>query len=82
MAEIAVRFFAAAIEAAGTSKTVVELGENPTVADLKNELAAQYGDRMAHILRVAAFLVGDDLVRDPSHPLDARVDVLPPFAGG
>jgi molybdopterin synthase sulfur carrier subunit len=33
-------------------------------------------------LRVSAFLVGDDLTRDPSATFGDRVDVLPPFAGG
>ena len=82
MAEVEVRFFAAAMDAAGTSKTVVELDGDPTIADLKVLLASRYGDRMGHILRVAAYLIGDELVRDPAHPLGARVDVLPPFAGG
>ena len=82
VAEVEVRFFAAAIDAAGTSKTVVELGESPTVGELKTVLADRYGERMAHILRVAAYLIGDDLIRDEAHPLGTRVDVLPPFAGG
>lgn len=82
MGEVEVRFFAAAIDAAGTAKTVVDLGEDPTIGDLKVALTERYGERMGHIVRVAAYLIGDELVRDPSHPLAARVDVLPPFAGG
>ncbi|MGW4094312.1 MoaD/ThiS family protein, partial [Nocardia sp. NPDC004750] len=29
-----------------------------------------------------AYLVGDELTRDPAVALSPRVDVLPPFAGG
>ena len=80
--QIEVRYFAAAADAAGCAKETVEIPDAAHVGDIRRILSDKYGAPMNRVLRVAAFLVGDDLTRDDTYPLGARVDVLPPFAGG
>lgn len=77
MAEV--RFFAAAAEAAGRDASQTSLA---TVGELQDDLVARYGDAMARVLRNGSFLVDGVVTRDRSRALGARVDVLPPFAGG
>ena len=77
MAEV--RFFAAAAEAAGRDAVETSL---TTVGELHADLVARYGDAMAKVLRNGSFLVDGVVTRDPARALGARVDVLPPFAGG
>lgn len=77
MAEV--RFFAAAAEAAGRDSSETTL---TTVGELRDDLVARYGDAMARVLKNGSFLVDGVVSRDPARPLGARVDVLPPFAGG
>ena len=79
---VEVRYFAAAAEAAGTSKENVELPVGATIGELKTLLDERYGAAMTRVLKVAAFLVADELTRDADFPIGNRVDVLPPFAGG
>ena len=79
---VELRYFAGAADYVGTDREFVELSASATVADLKALLIARHGDRMSQLLKVAAFLIGDDLVRAEDHHLADRVDVLPPFAGG
>jgi sulfur-carrier protein len=81
VAEVLVRYFAAAEEAAGRPEERLTL-KDATVASLQAELVARYGEPMARVVRTGSFLVGGVVSRDPSHPLTATVDVLPPFAGG
>lgn len=75
------RYFAAAAEAAGRTE---ETWPEPvsTVGELKAALIAHYGDAMSRVLETGSFLVDGVVSRDPSRPVGARVDVLPPFAGG
>lgn len=77
MAEV--RFFAAAAEAAGRDSVETAL---TTVGELRDDLVARYGEAMARVLRNGSFLVDGVVTRDRSRALGARVDVLPPFAGG
>lgn len=77
MAEV--RFFAAAAEAAGRGSVETAL---TTVGELRDDLVARYGEAMARVLRNGSFLVDGVVTRDRSRALGARVDVLPPFAGG
>ena len=77
MAEV--RYFAAAAEAAGRDTEVLEAA---TVGELRDELELRYGDAMGRVLRNGSFLVDGVVSRDPERVLGARVDVLPPFAGG
>lgn len=82
MVEIEVRYFAAAAEAAGCAKETLTVPDSPTVRDVDAALRERHGADMARVLGVAAFLVGDELTRDPGFAVDTVVDVLPPFAGG
>ncbi|WP_068279026.1 MoaD/ThiS family protein [Aldersonia kunmingensis] len=80
--DIAVRYFAAAADAAGCVKETLALPESATLGDLADLLSERHGADMTRVLTVAAFLVDDELTRDRSQPVGPRVDVLPPFAGG
>ncbi len=75
------RYFAAAAEAAGRAE---EQWDAPlaTVGELKSALIERYGAAMERVLLTGSFLVDGVVSRDPARKLGARVDVLPPFAGG
>ena len=73
------RFFAAAADAAGRDEQTLSAA---TVGELRADLESRYGDAMVRVLRNGSFLVDGVVSRDPERPLGARVDVLPPFAGG
>jgi molybdopterin synthase sulfur carrier subunit len=77
---VAVRYFAAAAEAAGTEEEELEVP--PTAGELRRVLVERYGPSMARILEVGSLLVDGVVTRDPQRSVRARVDVLPPFAGG
>ncbi|MEZ5153857.1 MoaD/ThiS family protein [Rhodococcus zopfii] len=83
---IEVRYFAAAVDAAGREKETVELAPPADLGALKAALIERHGPGMERVLTVAAFLVGAgpdaELTRDLTRPAGDRVDVLPPFAGG
>ena len=77
-----IRYFAGAAEAAGVTEETIEIGGPVGVADLVETLGAGR-DRLSRVLVVSALLVDGRIARaeDVIHP-QARVDVLPPFAGG
>ncbi|WP_394769147.1 MoaD/ThiS family protein [Lacisediminihabitans sp.] len=77
---VRVRYFAAAAEAAGREEETLDAV--PTVGELRAVLLARYGDAMSRVLASGSFLVDGVVSRDDSRTLGARVDVLPPFAGG
>ncbi|MGV9835537.1 MoaD/ThiS family protein [Nocardia niigatensis] len=79
---VEVRYFAAIADAVGKDKETLDLPSGATVADLRTTLSAVYGPKLDPMLKVCAYLIGDELTRDVSTPLSPRVDVLPPFAGG
>ncbi|WP_306362666.1 MoaD/ThiS family protein [Nocardia sp. CC227C] len=79
---VEVRYFAAIADAVGKDSETLDLPAGATVADLRQTLTTAYGPDLDPMLRVCAYLVGDELTRDTTTPLTARVDVLPPFAGG
>ncbi|NKY49401.1 MoaD/ThiS family protein [Nocardia vermiculata] len=79
---VEVRYFAAIADAVGKDSERFELPEPATVADLRTALHSAYGTKLEPMLKVCAYLVGDELTRDGTVQLSARVDVLPPFAGG
>ena len=82
---VVVRYFAAAADAAGCTNESVGLPTGSVVGELSSLLIERHGDDLARVLKVSAFLIGDELTRDPNAPLGDgvdRVDVLPPFAGG
>lgn len=74
------RYFAGAADAAGTRSE--ELPAASTVGDLKAVLIARHGAAMQRVLASGSFLVDGVVSRDDARPIGARVDVLPPFAGG
>jgi molybdopterin converting factor small subunit len=79
-AGVLVRYFASAAEAAGREEEL--LPSVATVGELRAVLADRYGDGMRRVLASGSFLVDGVVSRDDSRALGARVDVLPPFAGG
>ena len=78
---VEVRFFAGAAEAAGAESLSVT--GVATVAALVDRLG-EGNERLAAVLGVSSLLADGVRVSDRSAGLDgvARVDVLPPFAGG
>lgn len=74
------RYFASAAEAAGREEEL--LSSVATVGELRALLGDRYGDGMRRVLASGSFLVDGVVSRDDSRALGARVDVLPPFAGG
>jgi molybdopterin synthase sulfur carrier subunit len=78
VAEVLVRYFAAAAEAAGREE---ELRTASTVGELRDTLLTSY-PALAPVLAKGSFLVDGVVTRDPTRTLGARVDVLPPFSGG
>jgi molybdopterin synthase sulfur carrier subunit len=80
VAEVFVRYFASAAEAAGREEETLE--SVPTVGQLRRVLVDRYGDAMARVLASGSFLVDGVVSRDDARALGLRVDVLPPFAGG
>jgi molybdopterin synthase sulfur carrier subunit len=78
VAEVLVRYFAAAAEAAGRDE---ELLTASTVGELRDTLLTSY-PALAPVLAKGSFLVDGVVTRDPARALGARVDVLPPFSGG
>jgi molybdopterin converting factor small subunit len=84
---VSVRYFAGAQAAAGVAEEQLTLpsppAAPPSVRTLVSELVARHGADLARVLAASSFIV-DEVAADPEQILDdgARVDVLPPFAGG
>ena len=53
-----------------------------TVGELKQKLVEKYGEPMRKVLASGSFLVDGLVSRDDTVRIGARIDVLPPFAGG
>lgn len=79
---VEVRYFAGAADAAGCRREQYLLGEGATVGSLTAAIIGRHGPAVAAVLRVSAFLLADELTRNPAAKIGALVDVLPPFAGG
>jgi molybdopterin synthase sulfur carrier subunit len=81
---VTVRYFAAARTAAGLPSENVDVGEDATVADALDVIAARHGETLRKVLTTCSFLLDSVVVRDRATPLrpGATLDVLPPFAGG
>ncbi|PKQ22736.1 MAG: molybdopterin synthase sulfur carrier subunit [Actinobacteria bacterium HGW-Actinobacteria-5] len=77
-----IRFYAGAADAAGTATTTLT-GEQLTAVGLLDRLGAQ-NQTLAVVPARCTLLVNGSAVREPDEPIlgSARVDVLPPFAGG
>ncbi|WP_084130051.1 MoaD/ThiS family protein [Demequina sp. NBRC 110055] len=78
---VRVRLFAAAAEAAGVDEFT--LAPPGTVGQLREDLAARWGEDFARVLRQCSIVV-DRVRADDAAAVagDSLVDVLPPFAGG
>ncbi|MBH0023173.1 MoaD/ThiS family protein [Salinibacterium sp. SWN248] len=79
---IHIRYFAAAAEAAGRDEEHLEIEAGATLSTLKAVLIERYGALMQRVVESGSFLIDGVVRRDPAHAVGARVDVLPPFAGG
>jgi sulfur-carrier protein len=86
MAKVTIQYWAAAKEAAGVAAESVEA---ETLAEALDVIAARRGDdeRLRSVLAVSSFLVdgapaGRRVAADLVLPEAARIEVLPPFAGG
>jgi molybdopterin synthase sulfur carrier subunit len=86
MANVTIRYWAAAKEAAGLTS---ENAEAETLADLVQLVVARHADRprLATVLGSCAFLINEQPAgkRDPATVTlaeGAQVEALPPFAGG
>jgi sulfur-carrier protein len=75
-----VRYFAAAEEAAGCAEERID--GVATVGELRTLLAERYGALMRRVLDSGSLLVDGVATTDVRASTGARVDVLPPFAGG
>ena len=86
MADIVIRYFASAAEAAGVeTESVAALANGQqlaTVGELRSWLIDRYGGAMVRVLAAGSFLVDGVVSRDDSRSLGSQVDVMPPFAGG
>ena len=83
MADVIVRYFAAAAEAAGVEQATLAASDaGTTVGELRDRLVERYGAAMARVVANGSFLVDGVVRRDGSAALGSNVDVLPPFAGG
>jgi molybdopterin converting factor small subunit len=82
VAEVTVRYWAGAREAAGVDE---ERLSADSVAQVRQALAAR-GGRLAEVLARSSVLVDGRVVRDDAPDLTLvdgqSVEVLPPFAGG
>ena len=77
-----ITYYAGAADAAGTPTTHLDAGDL-TAAELLTRLG-DGDERLADVLACCSMLVDGAPVRDAADviPAHARVDVLPPFAGG
>jgi molybdopterin synthase sulfur carrier subunit len=80
---VSVRYFAGAQAAAGIAEEQLSLPGPVTLAGVLGELVARHGDPLARVLAASSFIV-DEVVSGPERSVGdgARIDVLPPFAGG
>ena len=86
MAKVTIQYWAAAKEAAGMAAESVEA---ETLAEALDAIVARRGDheRLRSVLAASSFLVdgapaGRRVAADLVLPEAARIEVLPPFAGG
>ncbi len=82
MSRVSLKFFAGAAEAFGTAETEVEGPGDLT--ELVEALTVGRDARLKEVLDQCSFFVDGEHCRalDTPLPAEARVDVLPPFAGG
>lgn len=80
---VEIRYFASVAEAAGVSSEHHPFREGMTAGELRSQLASNRPGEFSRLVGISALLVNgvnaDDITVLPQQ---ARVDVLPPFAGG
>lgn len=77
------RFLARYFGSAGAAAVDEESRTEATVAEFKQAAGSHHGAELIKILNVATVLVNGQVAsNDQEIPSDAKVDVLPPFAGG
>jgi molybdopterin synthase sulfur carrier subunit len=81
VAELRIRYFAAAADAAGVEEEDVT-SRATTAGELKAELVERFGPAMSRVLKSGSLLVDGVVRRTDDTPLGRSVDVLPPFSGG
>lgn len=81
MAELRIRYFAAAADAAGVEEESIATAAS-TAGELKAELIERFGPAMARVFRSGSLLIDGVVRRDDAAPLGQTVDVLPAFSGG
>ena len=83
-AQVTVRWFAAAGEAAGRAQDVVDVDGTTTTGEVLGRAIHERGERLREVVAACSVLV--DGVVDPERTRvlapGATMDVLPPFAGG
>lgn len=79
-----VRYYASARAAAGTEAETLHLPSGADLATALDVMRAQHDAALARVLTAASFLLDEVAVRRRTARLHdgARLDVLPPFAGG
>jgi len=79
---VPVRLFAGAADAFGSAETMID--DPGTLGGLIEKLAEGRDPRCGEILEQCSFFVGGEHCTslDTPLPVESRVDVLPPFAGG
>ena len=79
---VKVKLFAAAREAAGHDTIVVQLGDMPTVAELRNAVAQQY-PQLRDLVSHSMFAIDTEYSGDEQQiPMGATVVCIPPVSGG
>ncbi|MET0828151.1 MAG: MoaD/ThiS family protein [Microbacterium sp.] len=81
MADVQVRYFAAAADAAGRADETLDVA-GATVGALRDALIERYGEPMQRVLKSGSILVDGVVSRDRERPLGTAADVLPRFSGG
>lgn len=82
MADVLIRYFAAARAAAGVSEETVPVPDGASVAQVGQVLVERHPE-LGKVLTRCSFLLDEVAVRDLDAPAaGSMLDVLPPFAGG
>ncbi|MFT4086093.1 MAG: MoaD/ThiS family protein [Gordonia sp. (in: high G+C Gram-positive bacteria)] len=78
---VAVTYFAALVDLTGRRTETFDVASR-TVGELRSALARRYPGTVAELAQLCVVLSGDALLRRDDDVIGARVDLLPPFAGG
>lgn len=84
MLTVCVHYYAAAYAAAGTASESVVVYPGSTVADVLKQIETLHGNELKQVLPRCSYLLDGVAARETSAGVvdGARLDVLPPFAGG